>query len=116
MKLLLKISLCFILGACSFGNGRYAALSDRPITLYTLTTANRWTVATNIESTSSKHTWLFLAVEDTPTLEQAVGYALDEHMGDYMNNVSVRYTGFNFIGLYNYTCWRVEGDVIRVFQ
>ena len=120
MKFLLKIIcltiFCIITGACSFNNGRYSVISDRPITLYTVTSPKRWKVATAAEGESTKHSWLFLTLEDITTVDYAVGRILDEHLGDYLENAEVDYVGFNIMGIYHYSSWRVKGDVIRVYQ
>ena len=120
MKFLLKIAFMIIfattIGACSYSNGRYAALSDRPITLYALTSSKKWTVKTNAEASSSQNTWFLLTLDDIPTLDNAVGQLMDAYMGDYLANVEVTRRTFHLMGIYHYTSWTVKGDVVRTYQ
>lgn len=115
-KIFFLFSLAFGLGGCTYYNGTYAALSDRPITLYTLTTNKKWNIANNIEANTSDHSWLYISTEYLPTLEDSVAQILDEHMGDYLTNARVEYRGFHIMWIYHYASWRVKGDVIRVYQ
>ena len=119
MKFLLKIAFMIIfattINACTYSNGRYAALSDRPITLYALTSAKKWTIKAGAEATSSQHSWLFLTLDDIPTIDNAVGQLMDANMGDYLANVEVTRRAFHIMGIYHYTSWNVKGDVIRTY-
>lgn len=114
-KMFAGIFVLLILNACSTSNGKYSVISNKPLSLYTLT-ANNEIIAHKAEGISSRHVLIVIPSGRAPSIADAVNNVLIKYKGDYLTNVEITNKTFQLMWLYHYTSWVVSGDVIRVYK
>lgn len=114
-KIFAGLFALLILNACSISNGKYSAISNKPISLYTLT-ANNEIIAHKAEGVSSRHVLVIIPSGRAPSIADAVNDVLNKYKGDYLANVEITNKTFQLMWLYHYTSWIVNGDVVRVYK
>ena len=115
LQRILFLALVSFLGACSIHTSNYAAISDRPMTLYDLT-GRKIVVARDVDSSSSRSMGIIIPVNQIPSLSSAITQILDQYDGDYIANATVSQTSFHIIWLYHYSSWKINGDIIRLHR
>ena len=103
------------LTACSSSHGKYAAISEQPMTLYTLT-KQKVLAAASIENKSSRFVLFSIPFGEEPSLEKAIASTLGYYNGDYLSNAKVTSTSFGIVGICEYKTWKINGDVVRIYQ
>lgn len=112
-KVLLSAVLIVPLAACATHNGRYAAVSTKPISPYALT-APRKIVARNVTAVDSRHVAVIIPTAKQPTLNDVINQLLDRYQGDYLINAAVTHRALNLMWLYHYNAWEITADVARI--
>lgn len=99
--------------ACSTSNGRYEALSTRPLSLYDI--QNHANIITKkAEAVSTRHAFVLIPTGKAPTLGAAVNQILNEYNGDYLINVDVKRVSMQLMFWYQYNSWQIEADVVKI--
>lgn len=117
--MLKKLALCAIaalsLSACTAYNGTYAAISNKPISLYDIT-RDSGRVAIDVKEQSDRTIAIIIPFDDAPTIEEAVNLALKKYNGDYLENATIEHKGFHVLWLYHYSAWSIHGNVMRIYR
>ncbi len=114
LSIILASSFLFLTSACTASNGRYAALSDKPINLYNVSERGS-KIASNVSASSSRSIFVVVPSDDVPSVEEAVSAILSKYNGDYLANAEITHTGFHLLWAYHYSSWNVKGDVMRAY-
>lgn len=106
------IILALFLSSCSTYHGNFAAISDKPISLYTLT-SNNILIERKAEAQVSRHVAVVIPFSKAPTIARAIDQVLNKYNGDYLANVTIERKSFQLMWLYHYTAWKISGDVMK---
>lgn len=112
IKLGMSVFLIFALSACTQDNGRYAVLSTRQVSPYSLTQTNLVT-ARNVTASDSRHVLILLPSDRQPSISDPINELLKKYHGNYLSNASVTHKAFNLMWLYHYDAWEVTADVMQ---
>lgn len=112
-KLLFSAILFLPLAACASHNGRYAAISTKPVSPYALS-APREIVAHNVTAVDARHVAIIIPTAKQPTLNDVINQLLDRYQGDYLINADVTHRALNLMWLYHYNAWEITADVARI--
>lgn len=114
-KSLFYAVLLLPLAACATNNGRYAVISTKPVSPYTLTASNG-IIARNVTAKDSRHLVIIIPTDKQPTLNDVINQLLDRYQGDYLVNASVTHRALNLMWLYHYNAWEITADVARIYK
>lgn len=107
--------LIFLLSACATNNGQYDIISSNPLSLYTVTAKNE-VVARNVEASSLRQVMILIPLGKAPSISKALDKILKEYQGDYMTNVQISRINFQIMFWYQFSSWKIKGDVVRVLK
>lgn len=110
-KIFLALFTGLLLSSCMLNNGRYAAISTKPIPPHILT-QQKQLLQNNASSVSSRHVVVFIPFSKAPTLEDAINQILDQYNGKYLANVSIDRAFGQMMFWYSYDSWRITADVV----